>query len=542
MNSFFVTQDEKNIKEELYEDEFLDERFQDRELPEDFFKDYFSQNCKEDVDLIVPIERKKFNTTELSSVGSIENVETQPTFLFGSKYVKEAMYDIKPDYEPAVIVMQYFFDYMVNPNIMFPYVPVAQPSIPFSAQEKTISYVDVEILMDQVGALIYDPSYPYQDKRDNSYYIHPSNPENEIEQFELKMQEKKFVFSSRSYFKSWHVETYKVANYEFNPMHPLAAPYIRDYKDDGRVVTGHYKWGRRLKPFRFDRLDTRYRIHSEVWYTIFGSRHYYMAMFDIVSNFDILIYFPHLNDCMLKTPYNVYPERIIEGYSVFDYTKSPYSFMMRERDEYSMNKEQWIVPYYSNIPIQVRRRGEIYFDVTHLFDLRYNVMSKYELMVMHRGSGTVVCLIMKGEHHRRYKGNPSYFVQFSLRCNIFHVYTDIHYENCKTEVFLKCEGCYFLGVPRNETGSLIKDPSIVSFQEYVQQIKMLSEDAEVVVRSMPIMDDKDIFQEVVVRTAVDYTAGVCDQLDKEGKCTMAVGEDDEAKFDFSPGCIFDEDD
>lgn len=109
-------------------------------------------------------------------------------------------------------------------------------------------------------------------------------------------------------------------------------------------------------------------------------------------------------------------------------------------------------------------------------------------------------------------------------------------------------GVFFFGVPRNETGSLIKDPSIVSFQEYVQQIKILSDEAEVVVRSMPIMDETEVFQSVDVRTTVDYVKDFFDKdnIDVENEeeaCRKAVQlDDDEAKFDFSPGYMFEEED
>jgi hypothetical protein len=528
MNSFFVTQDEKNNIDELWEDDFLDINYQDRELPEDFFKELFVYKTQDDTDLIVPKERKRLGDLELSTVGSIENVEHCPTIMYGSKYVQQAQYEIRPDYEPAVIVMQYFFEYMINPNVTFPYVPVAQPSVPFSAQEQTITFVDIEIVMDQAGALIYDPSYPYQDKRDNSYYVHATNQENEREQFELKMEEKKFIFSSRSYFKDWVVNDYRVACYEFNPMHPMAAPYIRDYKDNGRVISGHYKWGRRMKSFLFDRYDKRYRIHSEVWYTIFGSRQYYMAMFDIVSNFDLIKLLPQIAICAAKTIYNIYPERIIEGYSVYDYTKSPYSFMMKERDENQIEEEQYIVPYYSNIPIQVKRRGTKFYDVTHLYDLRYHNGSKYELMVVNRRSGELVCRIMKGENHRNYRGDDRYFVYFSLRCKAFKVYTSIKMKGEVEKKFILCEGCYFIGVPRNEIGSLIIDPSIVSFQEYVQRAKMLSEEAEVVVRSMPVSAESDIEMQYEVKKGLNYSEGFFDEQDKDKN--KPLGDDDEDKY------------
>jgi len=533
MNSFFITRDEKNEIDELWEDDFLDINYQDKELPEDFFKELFVHKTQDDVDLVVPIERRKMGDLELSTVGSVENVEHSPTIIFGSKYVQQAQYEIRPDYEPAIIVLQYYFEFMENPSITFPYVPVAQPSVPFSAQEQTLSFVDIEIVMDHAGALIYDPSYPYQDKRDNSYYVHPTNQENEQKQFEIKMQEKKFIFSSRSYFKDWVVEQYKVVCYEFNPMHPMAAPYIRDYKDDGRVVTGHYKWGRRMKPFKFDRFDKRYRIHSEVWYTIFGSRQYYMAMFDLVSNFDLIKYLPQIAICASKAIYNIFPERIIEGYSVYDYSKSPYSFMMKERDENQIEEEQYIVPYYSNIPIRMKRRGTNFYDVTQLFDLRYHNGSKYELMVVHRISGEVVCRIMKGENHRNYRGNNRYFVYFSLRCKAFKVFTDIETKGMVIKKFILCQGCNFIGVPRNEIGSLIVDPSIISFQEYIQRVKILSAEAEEVIRSIPVVMNVEIEKIHEVKEGLNYSEGFFGDQEKkrEDDETMnPLGEDDEDKY------------
>jgi hypothetical protein len=540
MNDKFINPDYDYSLHELYEDGFLDSEYPDRELPDDFFFDSMTEALKDDPNVIIPRERMYLNNVALSTVGSIEQELGSSVMVFGTKYVQPTMYDIQPDYEPAVVVLKYYFDFMENPEVQFPFVPVAQPVIPYSAQEKTISFVDIELVMERAGGLIYDPTFAYQEKKDNSFYVHPTCEENEIKQFKKKMKKKKFLFSTKSTFDEWVIDEYDVACFEFNPMHPLAAPYILEYEDDMRIIKGKYKWGRHVKTFLFDRFDKRNRIHSEVWYSLFGSKIHYMSMFDILSNFDIIKYVPLFESCSDKRKYNIYVDQIVEGYTIEqaallkEKNSRIYSYMKEERSNKEEECQQWVIPFYSNIPILIGVRGELFYDVTQHFDICFHENNKYELMIINKINGNLEMVIMKGEEHRNFRGSNSLFVYLSLRHKKFKCYSrtkfkDISYDSRR---FIFCRGCYFIGVPRNNLGSLIYDPSILSFSQYMQNIKTMATDAELPLRSLPVF--LETTKEVVVEnlsTGVKYDLD--DIVDLESDVASVIQQDEGEEFAYN---------
>jgi hypothetical protein len=162
-------------------------------------------------------------------------------------------------------------------------------------------------------------------------------------------------------------------------------------------------------------------------------------MFDIVANFDLIQYIPQLVGNTRK--FNIYVEKLIEGYTFGpdDSIRPTYSNMMKPKSD-----DGYMCSYYSNIIIPLNQIGDIYYDITELFDLRCQVTSKYEIMVVNKNSGQVVMMIMKGEDNKIFKGDSSIFVYISLRHRVFQVYSaSVQYNQYKKKKFIFCKGCFF---------------------------------------------------------------------------------------------------
>jgi len=239
--------------------------------------------------------------------------------------------------------------------------------------------------------LIFAPSYTYQEKRvpeDTVFLNWENKPLMDEEVFE-RMKNKSYLFTSRSNY-IWHWDkSYKVFALEFNPFHPLALPFIQTYEDDGEVISGTYKWGRRKRDFYFHRNSCRYRLHYETWGALFGFKNYYMAIFDLVSNFDLR----ELE--LFSTPtkvYNFKPRFIVEGY--FPAKTDGFHSTISAPRRNQLKGQDVICTYYSSLPVIIDSIGKKYLDVTEDYELRYYNMSKWELFVSDKRTGqTVVSLI-----------------------------------------------------------------------------------------------------------------------------------------------------
>jgi len=151
-----------------------------------------------------------------------------------------------------------------------------------------------------------------------------------------------------------------------------------------------------------------------------------------------------------------------------------------------------IYSYYSSTPIPINSMGKKYIDITDMYELRYYNQSKWELFVVSRATGrTVVTLIYTDRKNIQRQEDKRLYIQYSMRTAQLKVYVcedlanvEEKDEKREREFLLFCDNCFFFGTPRNEGGSLIKNPSILSFCDYVRMTKTFPE-ANILAELMP---------------------------------------------------------
>jgi len=441
---------EECITKDLYEDNFLDSSHMNEVLDQKWLMDTLIKEVASVDYAICFYESIPGLTTPHTPYGIINTDEEKIVVQLGCTQVTPPLYEIEPDFEPGLVVFDWYQKYCQNPDIEFPYVPVAQPVIPHVAKERAASSDDVDKVMIKVGGLVFDPSFPLIETADPSEYLrldydHKILMDNEME---AKMYHKKFIFSSRSnYIWHWNRQ-FRCAAFEFNPFHPMAFPYIITYDDDGLVIRGTYRWGRNVRDFYFNRKSVKYRIHYEKWGSLFAYRNHYLAIFDLVANFDIwelgiFLVPPNL--------YNLTPKYVVEGYYV-DPCNTEYSRISDPRREELMGPDT-IMSYYSHIPIKIKNVGRHYINVTADYELRYYNMSKWELFVNERKTGkTVVTLFYTDKKNFHRQEGTRLFVQYSMRSSRLRVYVRedqatederSRHAKKKKKIFVFNPGCFF---------------------------------------------------------------------------------------------------
>jgi len=476
----------------------LDPNYQSLELADDFCIIPLTEYLSSDVEVVRTNERMTMGKKQCAMFGSIDTMGKEPILMFGAREVDPPKYNIIPDFTPVEKVMKYYGQLMNGEDVQCPYIPVANPSIPGTAREKTVQYATIDMFMHNKGAMIYYPHYMFEEKFDTNTFAIPKPDDKEGEEKHIrknmKEQEYTFLFSAKSRIPARYYDL-RVAYFAFNPTHPMAPPYIEEYQDDGRVIKGIFKWGRRLKKFRFDRKSKAYRIHSEIWYLLFGCTHYYMSMFDIEANFDIIHYLPELERLHALRKYTFAPIRLLEGMFFSSEVVGMYSPMhyynrmtLEEKKEMERRgNQQKMYTYYCNEGIELELPGESYIDVTRDYELRFQPENKYDLSVVNKMNGMTDLRILKGEKYNKYVGNPDIFVEFSIRFKRFKVFKKGDDPDYEQRFFIYVKGAYFIGCPRNHVGSLMFHPKIVSFDRFVRETQSMTDNDEYV-RSLVFCD------------------------------------------------------
>jgi hypothetical protein len=491
----------------------LDPRYMEEDLPDDFCILILPKYLSNDTELLFPKENMMIGGRECASVGSIDVMGKDPVIMIGAKEVDKPKYRIGPDFLPCKIVLKWYGDRMNGRYYLCPYIPPANPSVPGTAREKTVQFASIDLFMHNKGAMIYDPHYEFEEKHDTSTYITPKphDKKDEKNHVDKCMSDNgyTFIFSGKTKIPKRYSE-YRMAYMAFNPMHPMAPPYIDHYTDDGNTIRGEYRWGRRLKKFEFNRRSKAYRLHSEIWYLLFPS-HYYMGMFDIVSNFDILHYLPELRRLYDLRKYTFAPIKLVEGMyypGVFQGLYSPLHYFnvkseQEKKEMYQIEKRRKMYTFYCNQGIDLELIGESYNDVTSLYDLVFQSSAKYDLSVVKKDSGISELRILKGERYNKYMGNPDIFVEFSIRFKRFKVYRKGKDKDFSNRFFIFVKGAYFIGSPRNHEGSLMFHPKLVSFDQFVRETQAMTDNDEYV-RSLVFCDYETIEQTQIPQRFVSY--------------------------------------
>jgi hypothetical protein len=469
---------EECILEDLYDDEFMDLRH-----PEEFLDD--NDLFAEMKDLIKGVDRvvcmsqsKTISGVKATPYGLVAKEEDKTIITLGGLDIKPPEFEIEPDYTPAKIVLDWYFQFMKTPDIEFPYVPVAEPVIPHVAKERAASSDDLDEVMNKAGGLIFSPSYPYADSHDPSGFVNLDYEHKVLMDLEVdnKLKEHSFIFTSRSNYV-WHWQKrYRVCALEFNPFHPMALPLIESYNDDGRTVSGRYRWGRGTRDFYFNRESQKMRLHYETWGSLVSFSNYFMGPFDLVSNFDVRC----LNIFFKPDKiFNLAPRYIVEGYHV---KKSKRNDFYSNIPKNKMNMKKGvneIFTYYSSIPVIIESLGQEYLEVSAMYELRYYSMSRWELFVIERSTGkTVVSLIYSDKKNIQRQENNRLFIEYSIKTTRLKVYvlkeTATEEEVNKStgsDFFCWSPGCFFFSCPRNGEGSLMRHPSIRTFHQHMEIAK-----------------------------------------------------------------------
>jgi len=325
-------------------------------------------------------------------MGLLEVKDDKVTFICGPREAeKEEKVYIKPDYNPAIEVLRYSFALDKGGDDKFPSVLPANPEIPKTGLAQTPATLAIEEIMRMKGALLYDPSYTFKTKNDNTTYIEPTDKKMLVKQVMDKLKPQSFVFSSRVDV-SILMKKLRYICLQFNPFHPAAVYYIDpQFEDDGRVVQGWYHWGRQRRKFRFDRLSRLDRVHSDVWLGMLTREYHYLSVFDLVGNFDFLPLLKGINQ-NLRTKYIHSSPYCIDHYSIDEESKSLYSSISGPRGT------ALYMSYAQTFPINRKMTyTEFYEDVTDDYELRMVASVPYEINVYHRGTGCNIMQIMKGK-------------------------------------------------------------------------------------------------------------------------------------------------
>lgn len=459
---FEFTKDDYDF-DAVFENNFYDPEFKDRELPDDLFMEFYN-DLKETPGIIV----LQPHVLQERDVSRLVYVETTPTgdveFTMGPKDVepKEKVY-LTPDYTPAIAVLKYSFELDKNPekDIQFPDIPIAHPTIPKSANELTPSFLQLEKYMYSRSAIIYDPSYDFKQERENESYIEPCSDSMLKKQVMDKLQPKSFIFSARKDI-SRRMSFTRYVTLQFNPFHPGACQHIEhDFKDDGRIITGYFQWGRRRQKFRFDRESTWFRLHSDVWLGVLSREYHYLGVFDMVGNFDFIKELPGLQGVLKKDYYYSSPY-VIEGYHTKETHESPYSCI-------GMNRGPgYYRSYAQTYPLPIKLSDELsnFEDISSDYIVQIVEGRPHEINVIHKNTGQNIVQLMKGKNKVRYKGSSLHFVEYSVRTGKLKVLREVDYE---THIkYYKVGEVLFGSFPRNCEYSLIRPFHEISLIDYLQ--------------------------------------------------------------------------
>jgi len=519
-DEFFEYANVDNNFEDVFENNFFDAEFRDRELPDDLFSS-FSYDLKENPEILV----LKPHMMDDKDISRIVHLERTPMggieFSVGPKDVeqKEKLY-LTPDYTPAIAVLKYSFELDKHPekDILFPDIPIAHPTIPKSANELTPSFLQLEKYMYSRGAIVYDPSYDFKQERENERYIEPCSDSMLKKQIMDKLQSKTFIFSARKDI-SRRMSFTRYVSLQFNPFHPGASQYIEhDFKDDGRIVSGYFQWGRRRQKFRFDRESTWFRLHSDVWLGILSREYHYLGVFDMVGNFDFIKELPGLKNVLKKDYYYSSPY-IIEGYHTKETHKSPYSCIGMSRGPGYYRSYAQTYP----LPVKLSDQLSNFEDISTQFVVQIVEGKPHEINVIHKETGQNIVQIMKGKNKVRYKGSSLHFVEYSVRTGKVKVLREVEYETHLK--YYKISEILFGSFPRNCEFSLIRPFHEVSLIDYMN-IRDTEEGRKIEARM--VIEQTRTIEEMKVLSAIsdEKIYDITDVWDEQEAFDAFVGDDD----------------
>jgi len=165
---------------ELCQDGFIDPSYIDvYDLPDELLFSWMREKLPGVEGAIDLGEPMIINGVKSTPYGVASQEADKMTVTLGALDVKHPSMVIEPDYGPALIVMNWYTQFCVNPETEFPYVPVANPVIPHVAKEQPASSDEIDEIMLKAGGLIFSPSYSFAENHDLSECV-ALNYENKV--------------------------------------------------------------------------------------------------------------------------------------------------------------------------------------------------------------------------------------------------------------------------------------------------------------------------------------------------------------------------
>jgi len=482
MFDFFVTESLVEPNMDML-GEMFDQRYRERELPDDLFSMFIPQGISQQDDYFINKEYSEIDDIECSRIEKIVmSDDPKEDFIIevGPKNMDRPHIYIEPDYIPGLVTLKWYMEFMMSKDpVMLPYIEVAKMNIPASAEEVQKPIKMFDVFFSQKEALIFGPTYSFTQENPSDKYVVADIEEEANIMMNTKMQlhAYRFVFSSKYPFRASTLNyPYRFAWMEFNPYHPLAPRLMQSYKIQGSVMTGTYRSGRKLKDFSFDKNDKKYRIHSEQWQALFPIAHRYMAVFDLVSNFDIVGAIPELYGHHYKM--SKYDGRYVELYQLKNNKiTTPYSPMINERGR-GEGMENYYYSYSSSYPIQISdREGETYYDVTNQYELIIGGSLEYDARIERRNTRVVLARIRVGSSDRFIE--EGYFVYFTLKGHL-EVFVSSKFkdkEDIEPIIEVKkilLQDVFYSNMARNREGTLINPIGVVDYDTFFRETREFS--------------------------------------------------------------------
>jgi len=524
-------------KNEIFQEDFWDMRFCERELPDDFF-DILGESFNEDKCVKLADANYIVGGVETSRLHYMDY--TSGEVHVGPKESTPLKYVIHHDEEIVKPVMSWFIETdVLQKKKDFPMVEIARPIIDRSKVRPERHYVVQSAFMTK-GYYLYNPTVLESKHCGVFGGMVADNPRTSAEED----YDKQKIFLS---FKDASVGMEDYVAMQFNPYTPFSIRYIKTIEIKDYVATGKYEYGGREYFFRYDLKDKRYRIHSMEWQAMIGSNIDAYVPYDLVSDHDFIKVFDFFGSkdidySEFRDNVNRFSSFFIEPLMSDRVPEKPYSFIgpWEGKLQYGVGKE-FVLPYLGDRIIdQTSQEDMEYEEVTHLTKFTYKFLQirKFCNQCYDRKSyGSVnECECDKGGKYRR----------------VTYQYTsDFYYSRKPDRVFVKMRsGQYRFHVFKmrmknhytNGKYSLVYSPCYVTLLDAIRLYAHDEDFKEMLPLTVVNLNASrvNITTEVADDCFEDYLQLVSEQFVQDGVIVMRVDKEGIPVEEFKKICVYEE--
>jgi len=280
----------------IYTNDFFDSDFAEEELSDDLFVEYASRF--QDDPIVYCLKEPLIIQKRKSDSGDDQDNYLKSSLLHKVDYDSGEIlvgprdsgrlnYEIDHDEGVVDCVLDWYLKYLDGGNYIFPDVPVAFPNFSSRALEKRKSYYLQAFFLDN-GFALYEPSYGEVDVlRTRGQFVSLEPSQEGVDK--LTDSNRLLFFSKDNDFLDLD-KKHNCVGIQFNPFHPMSIHRVKSLvRESEHVFFGEYEMFGRVKSFRYDFLDTRYRLHSDIWIPMLAlSDPGFYECFDIVGSYDFL--------------------------------------------------------------------------------------------------------------------------------------------------------------------------------------------------------------------------------------------------------------